>query len=70
MDTPAETALIVCQSAGHALRLHKIGFDLGLRVTYFPVGGTDAAHDQAVTHNLGVMGDPQKVNDFVRNYGL
>lgn len=70
MENESSAALIVAQSAGHALRLHKIAYDLGLRVTYFPVGGIDEAHQTEVTHNLGIMGDAQKVNDFVRNYGV
>lgn len=62
-------AVIECQDVHHVLRLQSIARGLGLRSSYLPFGGTDDAHDKPIVHALGLLGDPQVVHDFVRNYG-
>lgn len=64
-----QSATIQCDNFLHAMRLHSIALGLGLHSTYRPNGGTDDAHDTPITHTIGLLGEPQKINDFLRNYG-
>ena len=66
----SDLATMECANVAQALKLQVIARHLGLRSTYFPIGGTDEAHDRPIVHVLGLQGDPEILQDFVRTYGL
>jgi hypothetical protein len=64
----SDLATVQCKNVEQALQLQALARGLGLNSTYFPIGGTDEAHDRPVVHTLGLQGEPAKVQDFLRKY--
>jgi len=64
-----DVAAIECQNLEQALKLIEIARGLGFQTTYFPLGGIDNQQAEPIRHFMGILGNTERVNNFLQNYG-